>query len=121
MNYTDHINSDDEALQDKVSESTIGYLTRQDNAVSKGLYVYSPHHSTRSFQYQRAKDLAERHFDKDFANHLARENYLIDAAMANNDLHEFDDIEEMYAKAEASGSISQSEVNKMFAIWKYEM
>lgn len=71
--------------------------------------------NTIRLQQEKMKQYCESHFDESFVREMEAKNYLIDSAQPTNE-DEFQDVDEMFQVAEASGECSELEVEKMFAL-----
>ncbi len=71
-------------------------------------------------RYQKAKDFAYKHFDKDFIQYLEARNFLVDEPFPLQSYTD-EEWEKELERAEEAGDATDEEVAKMYAIWEDEL
>ena len=69
-------------------------------------------------RYQKAKEFAYKHFDKEYIQSLEARNFLVDEPFPAEVCETKEDLERLIAESEASGECTQEEMDKMYTIWE---
>ena len=69
-------------------------------------------------RYQKAKEFAYKHFDKEYIQSLEARNFLVDEPFPTEVCETKEDLERLIAESEASGECTQEEIDKMYTIWE---